>query len=225
MSEVDKPLAESVSALLDGEANEMEMHRVLNKVGIERQSQVSIINSKSLRGKWSRYHLASYIMADAPVEFKDISSAVSSAIENERAHSPSSVGKIFDPVARLAIAASVAMLTILGVQQIHFMDLQDLEDVKLAQLDTQADEFNRGPVTQFPADFKPNLQARTVSATQQPMTLVKVNPKREIVRDQQVLSLLSEILEDHVANESSNGIQGMLPFARHIEAGKDIEPE
>ena len=57
------------------------------------------------------------------------------------------------------------------------------------------------------------------------MTLLKVNTQRDIARDQQVRSLLSEILEIHATNESDNGIQGMLPYARHIDAGEDVASE
>ena len=57
------------------------------------------------------------------------------------------------------------------------------------------------------------------------MTLLKVNTQRDIARDQQVRSLLSEILEIHAINESNNGIQGMLPYARHIDAGEGATPE
>lgn len=234
MSEGEKRLAESVSALVDGETDELELQRLLKHIGAEQQDQLHSIDSKSIRGKWSRYHLMSQVMADSSLNCRDISSAVSDAISKEKSYSSIRLGKVFDPVFRLAVAASVAMVAIFGVQQLSYMDLQQITDFKLAEMDAdpiKVDEANTGPALQYPADFQPYVPARTVSAggnttpKQQPMTLLKVNTQRDIARDQQVRSLLSEILEIHAINESNNGIQGMLPYARHIDAGEDATPE
>lgn len=234
MSEGEKRLAESVSALVDGETDELEMQRLLKHVGAEQKNQLNTIDSKSIRGKWSRYHLASQVMADSSVHYRDISSAVSEALDKEKTYSSITLGKVFDPIFRLAVAASVAMVAIFGVQQLGHMDLQQIKNVRLADLATdisKTDESITGPAIQFPADFQPYVPARTVSAgannttTQQPMTLLKVNTQRDVARDQQVRALLSEILEIHATNESDNGIQGMLPYARHIDAGEDAIPK
>lgn len=232
MSESDRRLAESVSALMDGEAGELETHRVLKATGDETPSAHSLYSSQSIRSKWSRYHLVSHSMAETPLVYKDISSAVSAALEQEQTYSQGSSFGIFDSLGRFAVAASVAMLAILGVQQINPHNLHDIEGTKFAEMDVQGNESNRGPAIQFPADFQPNVQARTVSAggsvktTQRPVAVVKVsNAGVNLARDQQVRSLLSEILDIHASNESDNGIQGMLPFARHINAGEDSEPE
>lgn len=234
MSEGEKRLAESVSALVDGETDELEMQRVLKHVGAEQKKKLKSIDSKSLRGKWSRYHLMSQVMADTSLNCRDISTAVSDALAKEKSYSSIKLGKVFDPVFRLAVAASVAMVAIFGVQQLNYLDLQQITNIKLAEIGTSIEEIEEpssGPAVQYPADFQPYVPARTVSVggntkpTQQPMTLLKVNTQRDIARDQQVRSLLSEILEIHATNESDNGIQGMLPYARHIDAGEDVASE
>lgn len=234
MSESEKRLAESVSALVDGETDELEMHRLLKQVSVEQKKQLNLIDSKSIRGKWSRYHLTSQVMADASVHYRDISSAVTEALKKEKTYSSITIGKFFDPLFRLAVAASVAMVAIFGVQQMSDLNLEQIQNVKLADVSSELNETNvpnTGPALQFPADFQPYVPARTVSAggniapTQKPMTLLKVNTQRDIARDQQVRALLSEILQIHATNESDNGIQGMLPYARHIDAGEDLIPE
>ena len=232
MSESEERLAESVSALMDGEASELETHRVLKAASDEQVHGTPPHSNQSIRAKWSRYHLVSHSMAEAPLVYKDISSAVSSALEKEQTYSTKSLRGVFDSLGRFAVAASVAMLAILGVQQFSPANLQDIEGIKVAEMDVQSDESNRGPAIQFPADFQPNIQARTVSAggnvktTQRPVTLIKVpNKDVNLARDQQIRSLLSEVLDIHASNESDNGIQGMLPFARHISVGEGSDPE
>ena len=232
MKESEKRLAESVSALIDGEANELETQRVFKAVGDEQAHRLPLHSNQSIRAKWSRYHLVSHSMAEAPLVYKDISSAVSSALEKEQTYSTKFHRGVFDSLGRFAVAASVAMLAILGVQQFSPANLQDIESIKVAEMDVQSDESNRGPAIQFPADFQPNIQARTVSAggnvktTQRPVTLIQVPSKDlNLARDQQIRSLLSEILDIHASNESDNGIQGMLPFARHINVSEGSEPE
>jgi sigma-E factor negative regulatory protein RseA len=242
MSDSEKRLRESVSALLDGEADELEMHRLLKEVGDEQNNQLPSNDRKSLRGKWSRYNLASQVISDSSVAYQDIASAVSSAIDKEKTHSTITLGKFIDPFVRLAVAASVAMVAIFSVQQLNYMDLQSIENVELASASSESssalrpvteteDRVNSGPALQFPADFQPYVPVRTVSAgskktsAQQPMTLLKVNKISDTAKDQQVRSMLSEILEIHAINESNNGIQGMLPYARHIDVGEDASSE
>ena len=232
MSESERRLAESVSALMDGEAGELETHRVLKAMADEQIDAHSVQVAQSIRGKWSRYHLVSHSMAEAPLVYKDISSAVSNALESEQTYSKKPLYGVFDSLGRFAVAASVAMLAILGVQQVNPQNMDDIEGIKVAEMDVQGSESNQGPAIQFPADFQPNIQARTVSAggnvktSQRPVALIKV-PDTGVnsARDQEVRSLLSEILDIHTANESDNGIQGMMPFARHINAGEVSEPE
>ena len=49
MSDHKERLEQSLSALMDGEATEMETHRILKAVAEDQQ----------LREKWKRYHMAS----------------------------------------------------------------------------------------------------------------------------------------------------------------------
>ena len=51
MSESEKRLLESVSALVDGEASEIELHRILKQLDADHANQ-----DQSVGSKWSRYH-------------------------------------------------------------------------------------------------------------------------------------------------------------------------
>ncbi|MEH6556454.1 MAG: sigma-E factor negative regulatory protein [Oceanicoccus sp.] len=126
-------LRESVSALMDGEADELELRRLL-----------STENDESVKQTWARYHLVRDVIQDndtGAYRHLDISSQVSIAINQ----SGSGVGEIdqfettvgqktsdnvsltdsgkhssvsawWRPVTGFAVAASVAMAVVVGVQ-------------------------------------------------------------------------------------------------------------
>jgi len=232
MNESKKCLTESISALVDSEVSELELHRVLKDLDAEQLSEHPLLDDSSA-GKWCRYNLISHSMAETSLGFSDISAAVSKAIDREEAHGANPVraslhALSFSALGRFAVAASVAMVAILGVQQFNAMDPVRDKSFDIAEMGIQSAEQAQGPAIQFPADFRPVVEARSVSAggkikTSQHPVLVRVtNSDRQPVDDRQVRSFLSEILEIHSINESDLGIPGMLPFARHIEVGEEI---
>lgn len=115
---------DELSALMDGEATELEMHRVLRMIE-EDPAQAA---------KWQRYHLASAILkketrpcSGQQLLSIDLSSRVSAALADEplimrpvdslASRPPStSVPGWWRPVANVAIAASVATAVVLGWQ-------------------------------------------------------------------------------------------------------------
>ena len=132
MSDTNK---EALSALMDGEVGELELHRVLKAVSDSEDAQV-------LRASWSRYHRVQDSMrADAAASSAatfanwDISAAVSHAIDEEIGAgqleaserganlTPQSQKKgvsqapWFKPLASVAMAASVAAVVVLGFGQ------------------------------------------------------------------------------------------------------------
>ena len=104
-------LEESLSALVDGEATEMELHRILKSDDAE------------LGQKWNRYQLArSAMKKDLSLTAAiDVSAAVSAAIADEALPSateeqPAKSKGVWGNLGRLGVAASVAGAVILGVQ-------------------------------------------------------------------------------------------------------------
>ena len=55
MSESKKRLTESVSALVDGEVSELELHRILKELELERGSDPADLTDQAIASKWSRY--------------------------------------------------------------------------------------------------------------------------------------------------------------------------
>ena len=118
-------LRESISALMDDEANEMEVHRVLSKM-----------EDDEFRNTWKRYQTVRSVMngqVDNNLQI-DISKGVSEAIANESleldegipmqsASSNEVVRPVWDrftkPLTSVAVAASVAFVVVFGVSQLN----------------------------------------------------------------------------------------------------------
>ena len=163
MSESNKRLTESVSALVDGEVSELELHRILRQLELEESIEK---NEHGIAEKWSRYNLMSQAMSNIPLNGKDISQSVAEAIAEEDSHKPNVIQQVFQAssVGRFAIAASVAFMAIVGVQQ--FNNLSPLHDAGFQTADSSTESVNQiqRPANQFPSGFQPMIEARTVNA-------------------------------------------------------------
>jgi sigma-E factor negative regulatory protein RseA len=102
---------ESLSALMDGAATELELHRLLGECA----------NQPALRQQWLRYQLVSAALHQQPIATKtslQFADAVRQAIEEGGVMPKQSSrwqvnGRIFS---RVAIAASVALVVVVGAQ-------------------------------------------------------------------------------------------------------------
>lgn len=102
-------LDESVSAVMDGEADELELRRVL----------AAADEDPALRERWARYQLARSVMhKQTVVPGLDLSSAVSAAIAAEDSPAPArqSASSGWRQLGRLAVAASVTLAVLAGVR-------------------------------------------------------------------------------------------------------------
>lgn len=93
-----------LSALMDGEVDEFELRRTLDRVG----------QDSALRDKWRRYHLAASALRKEPAAWQqDLSGRIAEALATE----PAPRNRVLAGVlGRTAVAASVALLTIAGVR-------------------------------------------------------------------------------------------------------------
>lgn len=125
-------LKQSLSALMDNEADELELHRVL---------QAS--NDAQLREQWSRYHMARAAMHNESWQPQtDLSAQIMAAIEAEPAL-PAAQHDTFKTAApkrkatsspwfaRVAVAASVTLAVLAGVRFYNYDALQ--QETVLAQ--------------------------------------------------------------------------------------------
>ena len=188
-------LRESLSALMDDSANELELERVLKNV-----------DDEELRGTWVRYHAARSAIAGQPVQHLelDISQRVRAAIaeETEVAAPQSFVQQMIKPVASFAVAASVAAVVVVGGLQVGGGD----DPTATPQVAATAGVTPVGMATQAGA-----VPVRATFGTQAlPVERPDVRAAyRDLARQQ-----MQQLLPQHVEHAALNTPQGLVPYAR-----------
>ena len=106
-------MRESISAMVDGEAQQLEMQRVLK----------ASESDASVRDQWQRYQMASSLLkrqadqVSLDAELADrVLVALSEEVELQQESAPKATAW-WKPVGGFAVAASVSMMMVLGVQQ------------------------------------------------------------------------------------------------------------
>ncbi|BFM16791.1 anti-sigma factor MucA [Maricurvus nonylphenolicus] len=215
-------LRESLSALVDDQASELEVRRVL------RASE----DDAEIRDTWTRYQLARSAMRGdlESANYIDLSASIRDAIDEEESYAmPATDAKPklgwTQRLGRFAIAASVAGVVVLTAQV-----SQTPEGVEVAGTELSPDAI---PSVALPAGYgAPNLSARTVSSHKRmepsqssqflpqvamPQTSVQsqsaaVNNSRQPSRE--VQAHLHRVMEIHAGHAALNSGKGMLPYAR-----------
>ena len=210
MSEHKQQLDESLSALMDGEASEMELHRILKEIDSDPQ----------LRVRWQRYQMVSAVMRrDHSALTMDCSLAVAEAIREEPVYKVRPLQALGGIAGRFAVAASVAAMAVLGVQQLQVANYESAPEAQVAGVQDQQDYS--GPVLQFPSTFQPVIEARTVGAggatrvSQHPQAVLPVTGNAmNHYSEQEVREYIQGLMMRHSSNAALNSNQGMLPYAR-----------
>jgi sigma-E factor negative regulatory protein RseA len=124
---------ESLSALMDGEADELEIRRILNQLD----------SSDELRDKWNNYHLMGSLMRDESFDSIDLTQGINKALDGELAldagddtttgveneiEAKAPINAWYKPLTSVAVAASVTLAVLLGVQSIEPNDGLGLAD-------------------------------------------------------------------------------------------------
>lgn len=153
-------LHETLSACLDGEAQELELRQLLRSMSEDDQ----------LRQRWRRYHLARATMTrDLPTRRIDVADGVQQALALEEVHKASSFptrGKVIQSAGRFAIAASVAAIAVIGVRTVQFgADPAALTESPTVAAHTESTPLQ--PTVNF--DFDVPIAARTVGAGGTPL--------------------------------------------------------
>ncbi|SEN38662.1 sigma-E factor negative regulatory protein RseA [Pseudomonas sp. ok272] len=116
-------LQESLSAVMDNEADELELRRVLNA-----------FDEVETRETWARYQIARAVMhKDLLIPRLDLASAVSQALADEAVPAKAKRG-LWHSVGRLAVAASVTAAVLVGVR---LYNQDEIAGIELAQHSTQ----------------------------------------------------------------------------------------
>ena len=230
------PLAESISALADNQASELELQRILK--ASESDPEVS--------ATWSRYQVASAaIRGDLPTfELSDFAARVSAAIDKEETYAV-----VSEPVAqksttwwqnlgRFAVAASVAGGVVLFAQNFNGISETAPAIAATSQAEVQSVAAAQTPAVSLPASLPAGYHAQPLMARAvglQSGYEPRQSESRQVVfvprqtgsqvtsqmSGEEVRDYLNQLIEDHADNAALNSGQGMLPFARVVLTEED----
>jgi sigma-E factor negative regulatory protein RseA len=179
-------IQEQISALVDGELPAAEQRLLLERLA----------RDPALRARWANYHLISDSLRQglAPLTDPGLAERVTAAVEAEPARPsarPSRWQNAVKPVAGLAVAASVAVVAVLALQQPGGGPQPGAAGVQVAATPPATADYARlAPVA---SDVLP-AQVQTVQQS----------------------GRLSEYLVNHSEYAASGGMPGMLPHVRIV---------
>ncbi|MEW3618577.1 anti-sigma factor MucA [Pseudomonas aeruginosa] len=177
-------LQETLSAVMDNEADELELRRVLAACGEDAE----------LRSTWSRYQLARSVMHREPTLPKlDIAAAVSAAWPTRPLKGP------WRMVGRLAVAASVTLAVLAGVRLYNQNDALP----QMAQQGTT-------PQIALPQVKGPAVLAGYSEEQGAPQVITNSSSSDTRWHEQR----LPIYLRQHVQQSAVSGTESALPYAR-----------
>ncbi|WP_271411195.1 sigma-E factor negative regulatory protein [Pseudomonas sp. Q1-7] len=183
-------LQESLSAVMDNEADELELRRVL-----------AASEDQELRATWSRYQIARAVMHKELLEPRlDIAAAVSAALAEE-AVPPTKVARgPWRSLGRLAVAASVTVAVLAGVRLYNQDEVAGTQ--QLAQQGSQ-------PTMVMPQAQQGAVLAGYSEETQQAQQPIGVNQSSGWHEKR-----LPAYLRQHAQQAAMSGSDSVLPYAR-----------
>jgi sigma-E factor negative regulatory protein RseA len=227
-------LAESLSALMDNQASELELQRLLKALEADPE----------IKSTWSRYQIASAgLRKDLPVmASSDFAARISAAVDAEETYAlqPQIATQVanqnvadnvivmrsswWQQAGRVAVAASVAGALIVGVQQYQAVAPQATEFAANAPATTPV-AVNETKAANLPSGINaPALSARTVAVQSgyesrpQENRRVMFVPRQEAapIYNEDISTYVNQLIQEHTDNASLNSGQGMLPYTRVI---------
>lgn len=181
---------ESLSALMDGEADELEVRRILNQLD----------GDEALRDSWKNYHLMGSLMRDESFDSIDLTQGINKAIDgvvdsesvsqnvetSDRGAVSPRTSAWYKPLTSVAVAASVTFAVLLGIQSIEPDNGLGLADSGAQSMSQQQGELTASNLT---------------------------------TEEQQELEAAQQQLQDYVLQHPGDRekTEGVLPFARVVE--------
>ena len=237
------PLFESLSALVDDEASELELRRILHES--EREPEV--------RARWQRYQIASAVIRKefVNVGVGDLSAAVRTEIAGLKFDEAESIGDAAvtavdaekksagrwqTTVGRFAIAASVAGLVLVGGQQMNLVAFNgngptpnNLPSAQLAgnqsatttsSIPTTVVPFSSqsvpvsAQVGPVPVQAVSDSDVFTYQERPRPQVRYMMTDQRKRQYDQSVIEYFNELMLEHAEHAAQNSSSSLLPYAR-----------
>jgi sigma-E factor negative regulatory protein RseA len=178
-------LQESLSAVMDNEADELELRRVL------------ACEDPAQRAQWARYQVARAAMHRELLEPRlDLAAAVSAAIADE-VSPKSGIKSAWRSLGRVAVAASVTVAVLAGVR---FYNQETSVDAQLAERAAQ-------PVLMQPQAQSPAVLAGYSESTPVPAATTSTSEEQATWYEQRLPGYMQKHAEQA-------GAEGPLPYAR-----------
>jgi sigma-E factor negative regulatory protein RseA len=193
---MNEKLRESLSAVLDGEANELELERVLSQMDDE----------SDLRKTWMRYSAIRSVNTEgiSPDMAMDISKGVRRAILQGApvvSQATSTVQRLLKPLASFAVAASVAATVVLGGQQ-------------LAQIGDVNTPYQGSLAASSPVGLINTVGATAIQASYGTQSVPVLQPTARTAYRELARQRMNVYMQEHVEHAALNSPQGLVPFSR-----------
>lgn len=220
---MNKEIEEKISALMDGSLSPNEVDEAID----------SLCADESMREQWQRMHLTRDIMQRESAESylgSDFSAGVMAALENDEvlimeaesnvvavdfaakstAAKPKPAKSWMRPVAGLAIAASVAMVSVVALRTLQGPEATDLTVVAGNELGPEFIKESNAAQLPFPSTTN-NANFKRVNNTG---TYWVVDDEK--VRDSELEAHLNSYLSDHIEFATMRNVGGMLPYSKLV---------
>ncbi|MBC6906924.1 hypothetical protein DWB84_15865 [Saccharophagus sp. K07] len=230
-------LFESLSAMVDDEASELEIHRILR----------SMEQRPELMERWRRYHMIGAVMRGEYLatasETEKLAASVSGSItglteettsvetRKDPSYSATKISGFKDLVSKSAIAASFAATLVMGFHYLGSSKENGVAPQIAGQPNTPAAAEPVAVVAQAPIGFElPLPEARTVGLTtgsfQSQANEVRVPMPAYVddITDYATQEMLNRLLIQHAERASVHGSLGIMPFARVHKMQVDHQP-
>lgn len=187
-------LRESLSAVMDGEANELELERILSR----------ITEDDDLRQTWVRYSAVRSVNEGAHIAnlSLDVSGRVRTAIGDGQASSkPAAMAQRFlKPLASFAVAASVAATVVIGGQQLYQIGDPGTYENTLAGAS--------------PVGLINSVGATAIQASYGTQSVPVLQPTVRTAYRELARQRMEKYMQEHVEHAALNSPQGLIPFSR-----------
>lgn len=190
---------EALSALLDDEASELEIRRLLS------ESEMEPGSGAGLRDTWARYSAVKQVLQGHELAYRelDVSVQVREALHDEAGGKKSVRERFYRPLASLAVAASVAATVVIGGQQ--------LVQVGAGGVDAGEPAFVS---VATPVGVLESAGAVPVMASYGTRPVPVLSPLTRTAYDDLARRRQDMYMQLHAEQSALNSPQGLLPFAR-----------
>lgn len=198
---MNEKMLESLSALMDGEANELELERVLSKLG----------DDPELRQSWVRYNCARDAVQGGKVALldRDISARVQAALAATPSAEPANSGerlmqRLWRPMVSVGVAASVALTVVIGGQQLAGINGTADQPGSNASVATSAS----------PVGLLNSFGASAQQASFGTQSVPVLQPVTRTAYEDLAQQRMRRYMQEHAEQAALNTPQGLVPFAR-----------